>query len=70
MPGGALDHDLARVVFAFADQRDVAARGAGVRPGAVHLRAHPLRAEPRLARAAAAEREPRRPRPAIVGGER
>ncbi len=67
-PGRALDHHLAHVVLGLADQRDVRMRRLGVRRQAERQRAHELGAEPRLAGAAPAEREPRGPRPAVVRG--
>ena len=69
-PGRALDHHLAHVVLGLADQRDAAVRRVRVRRQAERQRAHELRAEPRLAGAAPAEREPRGPRAAVVGGRR
>jgi hypothetical protein len=55
-PGRSLDHHLAHVVLAFADQRDVAEALRRIRRVAMHQRAHPFGAEPRLAGAASAER--------------
>ena len=64
--GGPFDHHLARDMRGLADQRDAERALLGVRRRAGSLRAHPLGAEPRLAGAAAAEHQPRRPRNAAV----
>ena len=69
-PRRALDHHLAYVVIGFADQRDVAVRRVRVRRQAQRERAHELGAEPRLAGAAPAERQPRGPWTAVVGESR
>ena len=69
-PRNSLDHHLAHVVLALADQRDAAMPARGVGRRAVRERAHPLGAEPGLAGAAAAEDEPGGPRTAVVGGGR
>ena len=65
--GLALDHHLAHVMLALADQRDAPMRRIGVRRDPQRQRAHKLGAEPRLAGAAPAERKPCGPRRAIVG---
>ncbi len=66
--GRALDHHLAHVVLAFPDECDAAMPAIGVGRDAKRERAHPFGAEPRLAGAAPAEHQPRRPRPSIVRG--
>jgi hypothetical protein len=69
-PGRSLDHHFAHVVFAFADERDVAERRVGVRRKSLRQRPHPFGAESCFAGAAPAEREPGGPWPAIVGVNR
>ena len=66
----ALDHHLAHVVLGLPDQRDAADRARGERRQPQSKAPHPARARPGFSGAATAEKQPRRPRPAVVGAGR
>ncbi len=67
-PRRALDHHLAHVVLAFADERDVPMPARRHKAACRARRAHPFGAEPRLAGAAPAQHQPGGPGAAVVGG--
>ena len=65
--GHALDHHLAHVVLALADERNVPVASLRIRRAPERERVHPFGAEPCLAGAAPAEHQPGGPGLAVVG---